>query len=62
MIGKALVGIGIWLISDGIYSWVLYKHTQSWRGEKQNFAKDHYIRLIRIILGIIIVVLGAVGD
>ena len=56
--GKLLVAIGTWLISDGMYSWVLYAHTQSWRGDKQNFARDHWVRLTRIILGTIVTILG----
>ena len=60
--GKALVGIGVWLISDGIYSWMLYAHSQAWRGERQNFLCDHWVRLLRIILGSVIVVLGTIGD
>lgn len=55
---KALVGIGVWLLSDGIYSWVLYHNSKSYNGEIQTFWRDHWIRLIRIVLAIIIIFMG----
>jgi hypothetical protein len=56
-----LIIAGTWLLSDAVYSWVLYAHTQSWRGDKQNFAKDHWVRLVRAILAIGIIVVGCVS-
>ena len=53
--------IGTWLLSDGIYSWVLYSKAQSWQGNKQTFLKDHWIRCLRIILGFILIGLGAIN-
>ncbi len=47
---------GVWIISDAIYSWVLYANSQSWRGEKQSFLKDHWVRLLRGLIGVGIVV------
>ncbi len=50
--------IGMWLFSDGIYSWVLYSKAMSWKGNQQNFLHDHWIRLIRILCGIALMVFG----
>ncbi len=58
MIDKILIIIGTWLLSDAIYSYVLYQHSQSWRGEKQSWAKDHWLRAVRAILAILIIVIG----
>ena len=52
---------GTWLLSDAIYSYVLYKHTQSWRGDKQNFAKDHWVRLVRGLLALGLILVGIWG-
>lgn len=57
---KALVAIGVWLLSDGIYSWILYHNAKSYDGEHQCFWKDHWIRLLRIILSISVITIGAV--
>jgi len=53
-----LVAAGTWLASDAIYSWVLYRQTQSWRGDKQTFLKDHWLRLARLLLAAGIVAAG----
>ena len=56
-----LVGTGVWLLSDAIYSYTLYAHSQSWRGERQSWAKDHWIRGVRAMCAVIIVIIGAIG-
>ena len=59
-LGKVLVGIGVWIISDGILSWTLYANAPDHRGNKrQTFKKDHWVRLVRIILGVVLVVIGS---
>ena len=55
---KYLIGAGVWLLSDSIYSWVLYAHSQSWRGKRQDFWHDNWIRLIRGVLSIGIIIVG----
>ena len=55
-----LTAIGVWLLSDAIYSYTLYAHSQSWRGDRQNFANDHWVRVIRALLGLLLIVLGIV--
>ena len=52
---------GTWLMSDSIYSYVLYQHSQSWRGDRQSWAKDHWVRLVRLILSIGIIVAGGIA-
>ena len=53
-----LVIAGVWLASDAIYSYALYSHSQSWRGDKQNWARDHWLRLVRLVLAVGIVIVG----
>ncbi len=48
-----LVGLGLWLVIDGVLSIVKYP--------KQTFP-EQLIRMIRAIVGIIIVVIGFVGN
>jgi hypothetical protein len=55
-----LIIAGTWILSDAIYSWILYATSQSWRGDKQNFARDHWVRLVRGVLAIGIVIVGAI--
>ena len=57
--GYLLALIGMWLLSDAIYSFVLYVNAPSYDGKtRQTFKKDHFIRLIRGILAVIIIVIG----
>ena len=58
--GKLLVGIGVWLLSDGIYSWILYYHADSYNGKRQTFWKDHWIRLVRIFCSLVIIAVGVI--
>ncbi len=53
--------MGVWLLSDAIYSYFLYSHgtSQSWRGTKQTWAKDHWVRAVRACIGVTMVILGA---
>ncbi|MFA4917011.1 MAG: hypothetical protein WC560_10120 [Syntrophales bacterium] len=46
--------IGTWLVSDGWYSLVLYKD----KGEP--FWKCHSIRVIRLLIGIALMVIGGI--
>ena len=53
--------IGMWVFSDGILSWTLYLNAPSYEGsKKQTFRRDHWIRLIRIMLGVALMVMGGV--
>ena len=60
---KALVIIGTWIFSDGILSWTLYLNAPSYEGsKKQTFLRDHWLRLVRILLGIALMTMGIVVD
>ncbi len=51
--------IGMWVFSDGILSWTLYLNAPSYEGsKKQTFLRDHWIRLIRIVCGLALMVIG----
>jgi len=58
MISYFLAVSGTWILSDAIYSYVLYAHSQSWRGDRQTWFKDHWIRALRALLAIGILVIG----
>jgi len=52
---NAILGaIGAWLVADGIISIRMY-HRQSW-------LKDHSIRLIRILCGLAVIIIGGVYE
>lgn len=51
-----LIFAGTWLLSNGIISIELYKNSQSWRGTRQTWAKDHSIRIIRILIALCLLV------
>jgi hypothetical protein len=53
--------IGMWIVTDGIYSLALYLNAPSYQGSpKQTFWRDHWIRGVRIILGITLIVMGGI--
>lgn len=62
--GAMLVGLGVWLLGDAIYSYHLYRAAASWRpnGERQTFWKDHWVRLMRGICALAIVGIGLSGE
>ena len=57
-----LIGLGgMWIMSDGIYSWSLYKNASTYGSNcKQTFWRDHWVRLARILWGIFFMIAGAV--
>lgn len=58
-----LVGIGVWILSDGIYSWLLYLNAPSYEGsKKQTFLRDHWVRLVRCICAVTVIVIGVLID
>ena len=59
LIGYSLGLLGMWVISDGILSWTLYLNAPSYEGsKKQTFSRDHWVRAVRIICGIVIIIFG----
>ena len=60
MIGYIIGLMGMWVVSDGILSWTLYLNAPSYEGSKrQTFLRDHWVRAVRIVLGITLMVLGS---
>lgn len=53
-----LIVAGTWLASDAIYSYALYAHSQSWRGDRQTWFHDHWIRAVRLVLAVGVVIVG----
>ena len=51
--------IGTWIVCDGISS--LYTYTSPERKNGQSWLRDHSLRCLRILLGAIIIVIGAVS-
>jgi len=49
---------GAWLLSDSIFSYTLYAHSQSWRGDRQTWLRDHWIRAVRAGIAIALIVMG----
>lgn len=52
--------IGMWVFSDGLLSWILYRNKESYRGDRQTFKKDHWIRLVRCVVGVALIIIGAI--
>ncbi|MDD5512038.1 MAG: hypothetical protein PHI12_14715 [Dehalococcoidales bacterium] len=51
--------IGCWIFSDAILSWTLYLNAPSYEGsKKQTFRRDHWVRLVRLVLGVLLMVWG----
>jgi hypothetical protein len=56
-----LIIAGTWLLSDAIYSYSLYLDRIGTDGKRiQNWRRDHWVRAVRAILAIWIIVVGAV--
>lgn len=59
MIGYYIGLIGMWIFSDGVLSWTLYLNAPSYEGSKrQDFKRDHWVRAVRILCGVILMILG----
>lgn len=55
----ALAIFGTWILADGISS--LYTYTATDKKQGQRFWADHSFRLLRCLVGVGIIVVGAVG-
>lgn len=61
MIGYALGLMGCWLFCDGLISIRIYLNTVDETGKRiQDWKYDHSIRLIRMMIGIALMVIGAI--
>jgi hypothetical protein len=50
--------IGCWIFSDGLYSLMLYLNAEGFGGKRQTWKRDHWLRAIRMVLGIAIIIIG----
>lgn len=54
-----LCGGGMWIFSDAVYSITLYLSAPSYEGsKKQTWGRDHWVRVVRGIMGGIMMVSG----
>uniref|UniRef100_A0A6M3J5N9 Uncharacterized protein n=1 Tax=viral metagenome TaxID=1070528 RepID=A0A6M3J5N9_9ZZZZ len=57
-----LLGIfGCWIFSDALYSYSLYKGDKNYKGNPQNWANDHWVRAVRGLIGIALMIMGGIG-
>ena len=55
-----LVGLlAMWVFSDAVYSYCLYKGSTSYRGEPQDWLHDHWVRAVRALIALFIMVVVA---
>ncbi len=54
-----VVGIcGCTIIWDGIMSITLYINAPDYQGSKQTWRKDHWVRLVRIAVGAVLIIIA----
>ena len=56
---KILIGIGTWLIADAVSS--LWTYTSKERRGDQSWLRDHSLRVLRGVLGLVLIVIGAMN-
>lgn len=44
--------LGVWILCDGVYSLLV------WLPKRQSWLRDHSIRIIRILIGILMILFG----
>ena len=50
---------GCWIFSDAVYSITLYLNAPSYEGsKKQTWCRDHWVRLVRGIIGVVMMLAG----
>ena len=50
---------GVWVLTDATYSITLYLNAPSYQGSsKQTWKRDHWVRIIRAIIGIAMILWG----
>jgi len=63
MTDKILIAIGMWLLCDGLISIRLYLNTVNESGKRiQNWRYDHSIRIVRVLIGLCLMVIGGIGQ
>ena len=56
MIGYFVGLLGMWVLADGVAS--LWAYTDGERAKNQTFWRDHFLRIIRCLVGIALMILG----
>jgi len=56
--GYSIGLIGMWVFSDAVLSITLYLNSQSYDGTRQTWRKDHWVRVVRGLCGIALMVMG----
>jgi len=46
---------GLWILSDAVYSILLYLTAESHTGNLQTWTRDHWVRVLRGIIGLFLV-------
>ena len=49
--------LGMWILADGVAS--LWAYTDGKRAKNQTFWRDHFLRIIRCLAGVALMILGA---
>lgn len=53
----------MWIFSDGVLSITLYLNAPSYEGsKKQTWKRDHWVRLVRILCGVCLMILGILSE
>ncbi len=55
---KALCIIGMWCLTDAVFSISIYHNKTGYHGEKQTWARDHWVRCVRGLCGIALMIMG----
>lgn len=59
LMGFWIIVMAMWIFSDAVYSITLYLNAPSYEGsKKQTWARDHWVRLIRAIMGLVLMWFG----
>lgn len=53
--------IGMWIFSDSIYSLMLYLSAPGYNVKNQTWARDHWVRAVRAVCGLALIVMGAIS-
>jgi len=53
--------IGCTMVWDGVVSLTLYLNAPDYQGGKQTWRKDHWVRLVRITLGIALMAIAGIA-
>ncbi len=58
MIIYSLGVVGTWLLSDGLYSIIVYWNKPAYNDRIQTWRQDHWIRAVRCAIGLYLIIAG----